>query len=101
MSDPIKTVTLSDGRVATVRRPKGRDMEEAERAGGESKTGYLFAFIARTTTIDGKPIVLEDVRELYASDIDLLSKAAGADFLSASTAPSTSPSSSAASASTS
>jgi hypothetical protein len=91
--DQTKTVTLSDGTVATVRRPRGRDLIRAQdAAGGENKFKFTCAMLAQVTQLNGEPCVMEDIMELWAEDIDLLSRETAGDFLSSS-APS-SPSSS-------
>jgi hypothetical protein len=82
MSEQTKTLTLSDGKVAVIRRPKGRDLVAAMTlAGAENRYKYTCALLAQIATIDGAPRVMEDVLELYASDIDLMATAAGGDFL--------------------
>lgn len=85
-----KTVTLSDGRIASVRRAKNRDLIRAADQIGESKNRYKFmcAMLAQIIELDGHPVVFEDVLDLYASDSDRLSEAAGSDFLSSTAAPS-------------
>ncbi len=94
-----KTVTLSDGRVATVRRPKMRDMIRAQDAIAgephENRFKFTCALLAQVVMLEGRPCVMEDIQELFASDCDRLAKAAGGDFLSPA-APSSSGSSSAA-----
>jgi hypothetical protein len=91
--DQSKTVTLSDGTIATVRKPRGRDLVRAQdAAGGENKFKFTCAMLAQVTELNGEPCVMEDIMELWAADIDLLSREAAGDFLSSS-APS-SPSSS-------
>lgn len=90
-----KQVTLSDGKVATIRRPKGRDLIRAHDAAGDGANRFKFtcAMLAQIVTLDGRACVFEDVQELYASDIDRLAGEASGDFLS-SGAPSSSSSSS-------
>ncbi|HVB79932.1 MAG TPA: phage tail assembly protein [Candidatus Binataceae bacterium] len=83
-----KTVTLSDGRIATVRRSKGGDLIHAQEIGGSNRIKFTCALLARITEIDGRPVVFEDVKELYASDIDRLSTEASGDFLSSTEKPS-------------
>ncbi len=91
--DQVKTVTLSDGTIATVRKPRGRDLIRAQEvAGSDNKFKFTCAMLAQVTQLNGDPCVMEDIMELWAADIDLLSREAAGDFLS-STAPS-SPSSS-------
>jgi hypothetical protein len=95
--DQVKTITLSDGTVATIRRPRGRDLVRAQEvAGTDNKFKFTCAMLAHVTQLSGEPCVMEDIMELWASDIDLLSREAAADFLSSS-APSLPSSSSGAS----
>ncbi|MBV8360463.1 MAG: hypothetical protein JO189_21400 [Deltaproteobacteria bacterium] len=80
--DQIKTITLGDGTVATIRRPRGRDLIRAQQvAGDDNKFKFTCAMLAQVTMLGGEPCVMEDIMELWASDIDLLSKAAAEDFL--------------------
>ena|SRR5260370_24345807 len=93
LPDQVKTVTLSDGTVATIRRPRGRDLVRAQEvAGTDNKFKFTCAMLAQVTQLSSEACVMEDIMELWASDIDLLSRETAADFLSSS-APS-SPSSS-------
>jgi hypothetical protein len=93
MPDQTKTITLSDGTPATVRKPRGRDLIRAQDiAGGDNKFKFTCAMLAQVTFLNGEPCVMEDIMELWAADIDLLSRETAGDFLSSS-APS-SPSSS-------
>src|SRR5262249_12101984 len=81
--DQVKAVTLSDGTVATIRRPRGRDLVRAQEvAATENKFQFTCAMLAQITQIGGEPCVMEDIMELWASDIDLLSREAADDFLS-------------------
>jgi hypothetical protein len=91
--EQVKTVTLSDGTVATIRKPRGRDLVRAQDvAGDDNKFKFTCAMLAQVTTLNGEPAVMEDIMELWATDIDLLSREAAADFLSstASSSPSSS-----------
>jgi hypothetical protein len=89
-----KSIKLSDGTVATIRMPCGRDLVRAQDiASGENKFKFTCAMLAQVVELNGEPCVMEDIiMELWAADIDLLSREAAGDFLS-SGAPS-SPSSS-------
>ena len=91
--DQVKTVTLSDGTVATIRRPRGRDLVRAQEvAGTDNKFKFTCAMLAQVTQLSSEACVMEDIMELWASDLDLLSREAAADFLSstASSSPSSS-----------
>ena len=91
--DQSKSVTLSDGTIAIIRRPRGRDLIRAQEvAGKDNKFKFTCALLGQITQLNGEPCVMEDIEELWASDIDRLSQEAAGDFLS-STGPS-SPSSS-------
>jgi len=81
--DQTKTITLSDGAVATIRRARGRDLVRAQQvAGDDNKFKFTCAMLAQVTSLNGEPCVMEDIMELWASDIDLLSREAAGDFLS-------------------
>jgi|SRR5215469_4528585 len=96
--DQVKTITLSDGTVAMIRRPRGRDLVRAQEvAGTDNKFKFTCAMLAQVTQLTGEPCVMEDIMELWASDIDLLSREAAADFLSSSVPSSPSSSSGASS----
>ena len=85
VADQVKTVALSDGSIATLRRPRGRDLIRAQEiAGNDNKFKFTCAMLAQITQLANEPCVMEDVMELWASDIDLLSREAAADFLSSS-----------------
>jgi hypothetical protein len=81
--DQVKTITLSDGTVATIRRPRGRDLVRAQEvAGSDNKFKFTCAMLAQVTQLSNEGCVMEDIMELWASDIDLLSREAASDFLS-------------------
>jgi hypothetical protein len=83
--DQVKTITLSDGTVATIRRARGRDLIRAQDiAAGDNKFKFTCAMLAQVTQLNGEPCVMEDIAELWASDLDLLSREAAGDFLSSS-----------------
>lgn len=88
--DQTKTVTLSDGSIVILRRPRGGDLIRAhELAPGENRLKFACAMLSQLCTINGEPCVMEDIAELWASDIDKLSQEVAqiGDFL-----PSTAPS---------
>jgi hypothetical protein len=79
--------------VATIRRPRGRDLIRAQDiASSDNKFKFTCAMLAQVTQLGGESCVMEDIMELWAADIDLLSRETAGNFLSSS-APS-SPSSS-------
>jgi hypothetical protein len=71
----ILEVTLPySGRTATIRRPTGRDMVEAEVLAGE-KAGRLtvqLALLSRLTMFDGKLLPYEDFLQFDGEDISFL-----------------------------
>jgi hypothetical protein len=86
--DQVKTVTLSDGTVATVRRARGRDLVRAQDvAGDDNKFKFTCAMLAQVTMLNSEPCVMEDIMDMWADDINRLANEAAADFLS-SNAPS-------------
>jgi hypothetical protein len=87
--DQTKRLTLSDGTVATIRRPKGRDLIRAQEvAGSDNKFKFTCAMLAQIVQLNGESCVMEDIAELWASDVDLLSQEAAGDFLSSTAASS-------------
>ncbi len=82
-----KEIVLSDGRIAKMRRPTAADLIKAQDGVGpsENKFKYICCLLAEIVTIDGKQQVFEDIKALWATDVDRLSKEAnGLDFLSSS-----------------
>ncbi|TRZ71710.1 MAG: hypothetical protein D4R97_06435 [Bacteroidetes bacterium] len=60
---------LSDGRKCVVSEGTGVDITEATRVCGDKKSEiFLFALIARLTTIDGNRIVAEDLSIMKLKD---------------------------------
>ena len=53
-------------------------------ANGENKFKFTCAMLAQVTELNGQPCVMEDIIELWAADIDLLSRETAGDFLSSS-----------------
>ena len=61
--------TLSTGEKVVIREAKGHDAERAMRfAGSGQKEKYLSALMSCTTTVDGKPIVPEELSDLPLKD---------------------------------
>jgi hypothetical protein len=78
--DQVKTITLSDGTVATIHRPRGGHLIRAEDiATTTNRFKYVCAMLAQITELDGEPCVMEDIEELWSLDIDKLSKEATAE----------------------
>jgi len=74
MSEDIRTINLPSGRVAAIRRGKGRDLMRAHRvtAGNPEPMAVSFALIAELTQVDGKPMVYEDVLGMDLDDVMML-----------------------------
>jgi hypothetical protein len=73
----IQEITLPiSGKKATVRRPTGRDMVEAERLAGEGAgpVAIQFAILSRVATLDGRVLPYEDFQDLAAEDIMAMAK---------------------------
>ena len=67
------TLTLSDGRRATIRRGKGRDLLAAARmAGGQEPMAIAFGLVARLVTIEGQALTIEDVEDMDLGDVTAL-----------------------------
>lgn len=68
------SVTLSDGRVAVIRKGKGRDMRLAARGVNPASDpiGYAMALAAQLTEIDGNQIVAEDLDEMEMGDVSAI-----------------------------
>lgn len=64
---------LSDGRKVEIKEGTGVDNTEALKVCGEKNSNlYMYALISRVTTIDGQPIVAEDLNTMklkHAMDI--------------------------------
>jgi len=64
-----KEFSLSTGEKVVIKEAKGKDAEQAMRiAGAGQQEKYLTALMARTVTIDGKPVVPEVLSELPLKD---------------------------------
>lgn len=75
-------ITLPSGRKAVQRSFKGRDIRLAQRlADGESST-LIFAIISTVTTIDGKPVTIEELDDMDGFDCMELMKGFGTNFTS-------------------
>jgi len=76
-------VTLPSGKLAAIRRGKGRDLMRAQRAvaANPDPTAVVFALIAELAQIDGASIVYEDVVEMDLGDVLMLqAEVTGANF---------------------
>jgi hypothetical protein len=73
----VQEITLPvSGKKATVRRPTGRDMIQAELlAGAEAgPVAIQFAILSRVATLDGRVLPYEDFQDLAAEDIMAMAK---------------------------
>ncbi len=80
---PSRCLTLPSGKIAAIRRGKGRDLMRAQRAvaGNPDPTAVVFALIAELAQIDDAPIVYEDVIEMDLGDVLVLqAEVTGANF---------------------
>ncbi len=78
-----RSINLPSGKIAVIRRGKGRDLMRAQRAvaGNPDPTAVVFALIAELAQIDGAPIVYEDVVEMDLGDVLVLqAEVTGANF---------------------
>lgn len=64
----VRYVLLTDGRIATVREGKGKDVEKASMISGGDQTKYLSAMMSSTIEIQGVPILMEDLGDLGMKD---------------------------------
>lgn len=69
-------INLPSGSVAYMRKAKGRDQIEAIKIAGEKSTPVemMYATVARVTTIDGKQLLFEQMRDMDLDDITELLK---------------------------
>lgn len=67
-TENAKEIKLPSGKVAVVGEFKGKHVREAQRIAGSKADMFMFALISLTTTIDGRPIVPEDLDELDGRD---------------------------------
>lgn len=63
-----KEKTLGDGRIAVITDFKGKHVLQAQKESNGEEDTFLATLIAKTTTIDGKPIVKEDLEEMDGFD---------------------------------
>lgn len=68
-----RTVPLSDGRVATLKRATGRHLIKASVvSGGENQFALLMGVVSQVATIDGSPVLFEDLQDMDAMDVLML-----------------------------
>lgn len=73
MEKTIK-VTLSDGRVATRRKVKVRDLANAERQANGKEYLVKYAVMGAKVLFNDKPAVMEDILDLDEDDLVLISE---------------------------
>lgn len=78
-----KTIKLPSGKTAVVLPFLGKHIREAQKIADGAADKLLFAIIAITTTIDGQPIVMEDLDEMNGFDVMELYGIFGTSFTSA------------------
>jgi tryptophanase len=65
----LKEFELPSGRKASVAPFKGKHIKMAQRIVGEDSENIIYAIIALLTTIDGQPVVMEDMDEMPGQDL--------------------------------
>ena len=68
MTPTTKQLTLSDGRIATVRKGTGRDALEAQKQMGTDSSKMVAILTCLCTKIDGQSVVFEDLLDLDVAD---------------------------------
>jgi hypothetical protein len=69
-----KEITLPSGKTARIMDFKGKHIRQASEMAGDDATKVVFAMIAICTTIDGEPVVMEDIDEMPGKDVLVLQK---------------------------
>ena len=64
-----KEITLPSGKVASIGEFKGKHIREAQRIADGEQDKFMFALISLTSTIDGMPVVAEDLDEMSGADV--------------------------------
>jgi hypothetical protein len=64
-----KSITLPSGKVAEIQDFKGKHIREAQRISDGETDKFIFAMISVCGTIDGKPIIMEDLDEMDGKDV--------------------------------
>lgn len=78
-----KTIKLPSGKTAVISPFLGKHIREAQKIADGAADKLLFAIIAVTTTIDGQPVVMEDLDEMSGFDVMELYGQFGTSFTSA------------------
>jgi len=66
------SVTLSDGRVVTLKRGKGRDLLEANRRSGQDGSRFRFELLALLASTDTGSLGFDDLMDMNLPDVALL-----------------------------
>lgn len=64
-----KEITLPSGKTAEISGFKGKHIREAQRMADGDASKVIYGLIAMLTTIDGEPIVMEDLDEMDGRDV--------------------------------
>lgn len=64
-----KQIKLPSGKIAEVGAFKGKHIREAQRISDGEQDKFLFALISLTSTIDGNPILTEDLDDMDGADV--------------------------------
>lgn len=68
----VKRCTLADGRVAVVRRLKGKDAKTVSRFSNGEEERYHLAIMTVSTVIHGQKVTPEELEELWMDDFNKL-----------------------------
>ena len=68
-ADGVTTLQLPSGKTAVIQEFKGKHVAEAVRMADGNESKVIFALIALLTTIDGQPVVMEDIDEMAGKDV--------------------------------
>jgi len=79
-NDGVQEIILPSGRKAVISAFKGKHIREATRLADGESDKLVFALIAITTKIDGKPVLLEDMDEMDGRDAMKLTAAFSVNF---------------------
>lgn len=71
----VLLVTLSDGRIATIRELLAEDSEKAARIAGNSAEKASLALSTIATTINGQTVVIEDMAKMKMKDYNKIAEA--------------------------
>lgn len=69
MTQETKIVALPSGKTAVITEFKGKHIREATRIADGEADKIIFALISLLTTIDGNPVLMEDLDEMPGKDV--------------------------------